>query len=206
MEQRGNMVQATTAWERFLHWLLVVPFIFLFVTGFGFMFHQMNWIQTVLGGGYMARSVHNWAGLIFFIAVILSILTWARECLRFDSDDVKWITKGGGYLGKVEDLPESGRFNAGQKGFYLVIIIFSLVISWSGWIMWNPTAHAVGTVNVAYALHALSMVVLSLCWVAHWYLGTIANPGTFSSMSNGWVTKGWAKKQHGKWYKETFEA
>ncbi len=38
--------------------------------------------------------------------------------------------------------------------------------------------------------------------MAHAYLGTIANPGTWRALIDGKVGRKWAKKHHSEWYKE----
>jgi formate dehydrogenase subunit gamma len=38
--------------------------------------------------------------------------------------------------------------------------------------------------------------------LAHVYLGTLANPGTISSLFTGQVDEQWARHHHEKWYKQ----
>ena len=41
--------------------------------------------------------------------------------------------------------------------------------------------------------------------LAHAYLGTVANPGTWRVLVDGWVTREWAKHHHPNWYKKIME-
>jgi formate dehydrogenase subunit gamma len=51
-------------------------------------------------------------------------------------------------------------------------------------------------------IHGFVAVVFVATIVAHAYLGTIANPGTWRAMVDGKVGRLWAKKHHSEWYKE----
>jgi formate dehydrogenase subunit gamma len=54
-------------------------------------------------------------------------------------------------------------------------------------------------------IHGFVAVVFVATIVAHAYLGTIANPGTWRAMVDGKVGRKWAKKHHSEWYKEIAE-
>jgi formate dehydrogenase subunit gamma len=45
-------------------------------------------------------------------------------------------------------------------------------------------------------------VIFVAAIIAHAYLGTIANPGTWRAMVDGKVSWKWAKKHHSEWYKK----
>ena len=51
-------------------------------------------------------------------------------------------------------------------------------------------------------VHGFVAILFVAVVIAHAYLGTIANPGTFSAMVTGKVSRRWAKKHHSEWYKE----
>jgi formate dehydrogenase subunit gamma len=48
----------------------------------------------------------------------------------------------------------------------------------------------------------VGFIFFGVAIVAHIYLGTAAEPGTFSAMSRGTVSKAWARLHHPKWYRE----
>ncbi|MBN1843091.1 MAG: hypothetical protein JW883_12540 [Deltaproteobacteria bacterium] len=45
-------------------------------------------------------------------------------------------------------------------------------------------------------------IIFTATIIAHIYLGTIANPGTWRALVDGKVSRKWAKKHHSEWYKE----
>jgi formate dehydrogenase subunit gamma len=103
----------------------------------------------------------------------------------------------GGYLSKDKEPPPQGKLNAGQKMVGWAVLIFGLIISISGIIMWliKPTAAWV-------LLHNVSSLIFAIFVPLHIYMATAANPGTFRIMTRGDVPLYWAKKKHGKWVKE----
>ena len=55
---------------------------------------------------------------------------------------------------------------------------------------------------VMSTIHGLFAVIFVAAIIAHVYLGTIANPGTWRALIDGKVGRLWAKKHHSEWYKE----
>jgi formate dehydrogenase subunit gamma len=51
-------------------------------------------------------------------------------------------------------------------------------------------------------IHGFFAVVFVAAIIAHAYLGTIANPGTWRILVDGKVSRNWAKKHHSVWYQE----
>jgi cytochrome b subunit of formate dehydrogenase len=51
-------------------------------------------------------------------------------------------------------------------------------------------------------IHGFFAIIFVAAIIAHAYLGTIANPGTWSAMVTGKVSRLWAKKHHSEGYKE----
>jgi len=209
MAKPKNLIQASTAFERVVHWVLGLSCIFLFLTGFGLMFHSLSFIARLFppipylaGGGYESmKLLHNLAGLLFGIAFLPALVAWGKDTLFLSQDDIQWFKVLGGYLWEVEKVPEAGKFNAGQKVFFMVLCLFWLIMVGTGIFMWFPLL-GVTLTRWLYVLHALGVLVLGSFLVIHLYLGTYGNPGTFQVMGHGYVTRGWAKKHRSKWLKD----
>jgi formate dehydrogenase subunit gamma len=196
-----NLIQASTPFERVLHWILAISFLILAVTGLGFMFHSLSFVSRFFGGLNAMQCVHNYVGIIFGISVLFSLFTWI-DAAKFDSDDIQWFKVGGGYLKKDVEVPEMGRYNAGQKLFFVFVIIFGGLLFISGIIMWFPLSFSKGLVKLSYVLHVLSFLALGLFTVVHIYLGSVGVPGGLQAITRGYVEKAWAKKHHPKWLRE----
>jgi formate dehydrogenase subunit gamma len=194
----AKMVQKTTAFERIVHLLMALSGLALLLTGLGFLYQQeLGWLNAVFGGAHIAKGIHNWGGLVFIVSLVLSLGTWIPETFKWSKEDSEWLSMLGGYLSKDKEPPPQGKLNAGQKMVGWAVLIFGLIISISGIIMWliKPTAAWV-------LLHNVSSLIFAIFVPLHIYMATAANPGTFRIMTRGDVPLYWAKKKHGKWVKE----
>jgi formate dehydrogenase subunit gamma len=204
MKKKG-MIKATSGYERFVHWMLAISCLLLCFTGLGMMFKSLNVFGIIMGGLKGLKLIHNITGLIFGVSLILAIKMWWREAGIFVfPEDLDWIMTAGGYLWHVDKVPETGKYNPGQKMFFLTVALFGLLMLITGFFMWFPTFFPFGMelLRWFYTLHVLGFVVIFAFFFVHLYLGTVGNPGTISAMISGWVTRNWLKKQHPKWLKE----
>ena len=200
---KKGLIKATDAFERVVHWSLALSCLLLCITGLGMMFHSFNFIGDMMGGLRSLKYVHNFGGLFFGVALYFTIRMWWKEAGVFVfPEDLEWIKVAGGYLWHVDKVPETGKYNPGQKMFFLAVALFGIGMVASGLIMWFPLGYSVVLVRWMFVLHALGYVVILAFFFVHLYLGTIGNPGTVQAMISGWVTRGWLKKQHPKWLKE----
>ena len=196
----SNMVKKATAFEILNHWVLAASFFILVISGFGFLFHleQMN---SIFGSFNQMRVVHNYAGVVFAVSLFLTIFNYLPVSLIFTGEDIIWILKGGGYFSKGAAVPPQDRLNAGQKGYYLLLLLTGIAISASGIVIWlRPIAADINRwVLLSHLIHNISFDVLLIAVPSHIYLATLANPGTFRIMVYGTVPLEWAKKRHARW-------
>lgn len=200
------MIKVSDAFERIVHWFLAISCIILMISGLGMMFQSFNFLGTIVGGLKNLKIIHNFTGLIFGISLLFSIRVWWKEAGVFDfPDDLEWIKCAGGYLWHVDKVPETGKYNPGQKAFFLAVVIFGIIMFISGLIMWFPLGFSAGMVRFMFFLHALGFVVIFPFFFIHLYLGTIGVPGSAPAIFTGYVTRSWCEKQCPKWLKEMEE-
>lgn len=200
--QKG-LIQVTDSYERIVHWMLAFSCLCLCITGLGMMFQSFNFLGTIVGGLKNLKLIHNFAGLFFGISLVLAIRMWWKEAGIFVfPEDLDWIKSAGGYLWHVDKVPETGKYNPGQKMFFLTVAAFGVVMFVTGLIMWFPTALPTTFVRWMYPLHALGFVAIFAFFFIHLYLGTIGNPGSVQGMITGWMDKDVLKMLHPKWVKE----
>jgi formate dehydrogenase subunit gamma len=203
---KKGMIKATDAFERVIHWALAITCLILCITGLGMMFHAFNFIGTVMGGLRILKYVHNYTAVLFTISLIMAVRMWWKEAGVFEMpQDLNWMMTAGGYLWHVDKVPEVGKYNPGQKAFFLAVAVFGAVMVLTGFIMWFQPLQ-LGLVVMMYPLHALGFLVIFAFFFVHLYLGTIGSPGSAPAMFSGWVTRAWAKKQHPLWLKEMEES
>jgi formate dehydrogenase subunit gamma len=209
MAKPKNMVQASTAFERVIHWVLGGSCLFLFLTGFGLMFHSLSFIAKLFppipylaGQGYESmKLLHNLCGLLFAVSFLPALLIWGKDTLFINKEDIEWFKVMGGYLWEVEKVPEAGKFNSGQKVFFIALLFVWLIMAGTGIFMWFPVLGPALT-RWLYVLHVLGVLILGSFLVIHFYLGTYGNPGTFQVMGHGYVTRAWCLKHRPKWLRD----
>jgi len=200
---KKGLIKATSGYERFVHWMLAISCLLLCFTGLGMMYESLNFFGAIMGGLKGLKLVHNFTGLVFGVSLILAVQMWWREAGIFVfPEDWEWIKTAGGYLWHVDHVPEVGKYNPGQKMFFLTVAFFGLIMFGTGLIMWFPGSIPTEFVRWLYPLHVVGFVIIFAFFFVHLYLGTIGSPGSVSAMISGWVTRAWLKKQHAKWLKE----
>ena len=202
---KKGLIKVTSGYERFVHWLLAISCLLLCFTGMGMMYKELNFFGNIMGGLHNLKAGHNITGVVFGVALLLAIQMWWREAGVFVfPEDLDWFKTAGGYLWHVDKVAETGKYNPGQKMFFLTIALFGVLMLVTGFFMWFPAYFPLGLelFRWAYTLHALGFFVIFAFFFVHLYLGTIGNPGTVQAMITGWVTRNWLKKQHPKWLKE----
>ena len=105
---------------------------------------------------------------------------------------------------REEKVPEVGRYNAGQKLLFYVIVVCMVGLLLTGFIIWQPyfaPAFGITLVRLAVLLHALAAFVLILGIIVHIY-AAIWVKGTVRAMTRGYVTHAWAEKHHRAWHRQ----
>lgn len=148
------------------------------------MYHSLNGLGTLFGGMVNLKMIHNYTGIFFGVSLLFAIVMWWKEAGLFSCpEDIEWLKAAGGYLWHVDNVAEVGKYNPGQKMFFLTVAFFGAAMVASGLLIWFPAGY-------------------SPFFFIHLYLVTIGAPGSAPAMFTGWVTKAWVKKQHPKWLKE----
>ena len=202
---KKGLIKVTSGYERFVHWLLAISCLLLCYTGLGMMYKELNFFGNIMGGLHGLKVAHNYTGVVFGVSLILAILMWWKEAGLFVfPEDWNWIKAAGGYLWHVDKVPETGKYNPGQKMFFLTVALCGLLMVATGFFMWYPAYFPLGLelFRWTYTLHVLGFVVIFAFFFVHLYLGTIGNPGSVQAMITGYMEKPVLKMLHPKWLKE----
>jgi formate dehydrogenase subunit gamma len=201
----NNMVRKASIGEIVNHWILAGSCILLCVTGYAFLF-KLEGIYSLFGTNETMKLVHNWTGVVFSIALTVTLFIHLREALTYDADDWGWIKVMGGYLSrKPIHVPPMGRLNTGQKLLYLCIVTAGMTSLATGVLIWTfPAGRPV--MLVSHFIHNLTFIFFVMAIPVHAYLGTLANPGTFRIMVYGTVPIEFARRKYPKWLKEIGKA
>ncbi len=196
----AEMVKKSSTEEIINHWIMAVSCILLIISGYAFLF-QLKAVSALFGGFNAMKVVHNWLGVVFTASLMYSMTHYLRDALSYDADDMQWIKVGGGYLSHKTKVPPMGKYNPGQKAYYLAILAAGFAIAASGFAIWLIQGSKALT-TVSHLVHNLAFSLYIVAVPVHIYLGSLANPGTFRIMVYGTVPVEFAKKKYPKWMKE----
>jgi len=102
-----------------------------------------------------------------------------------------------------EPVEESGKYNGGQILYFWAVCLGALGFLLSGIPMWFPLAFpSILFREICILIHDITFILFFLGLVAHIYLGTAAEPGTFRAMTRGTVTRRWARFHHPGWFND----
>jgi formate dehydrogenase subunit gamma len=201
----GDEVARFGRFERIVHLLQLAAFLVLAVTGVGFIL-SAQWRGGIpyLWRTATAELLHQGVGYVFLLASVLLAVRWAPAAI-FRPYDAQWFRVMGGYLWLKGKAP-AGKFNAGQKLLFWLLVVASLVLGATGILMGLRPASLEYWMGHIYTLHGLVAVLIIPAILGHVYLGTVCNPGTLRSIFEGKVTRAWAAKHHPNWLEETGDA
>jgi len=202
----GRVIERFTYFERAAHWSVAISFVLLAVSGIVIAlgkFFLLPIIGATLFGWltYALKTLHNFAGPVFAVALLVFIFTYLRDNLP-RAGDMGWLAKGGGMF-SGEHVP-SGRFNAGEKiVFWGGVIVLGLIVVISGLVLNQLVpgmAYTRGEMQIAHMIHAVASFLMMAMFVGHIYMGTIGVKGSLQAMRTGYVDEAWAKEHHEYWY------
>lgn len=202
-----QLIQRYTANERSNHWITAITFILLALSGLAMFHPAMFWLSALFGGGQWTRILHPFIGVVMFVSfMILALRFWHHNYL--DSADRQWLKQMGDVLNNREDkLPEIGRYNAGQKLLFFVMVVCLVLLLLSGIVIWRryfSFYFPVTLIRVAAVVHAATAFVLIVGIVVHIYAALWVK-GSIRAMTRGYVTWGWARKHHPRWFRESIK-
>lgn len=169
------------------------------------LFHPAFFFLTNLfGGGVWTRILHPFIGVVLFGLFVYMARGFAQHN-QITEADKEWITHIKDVaLNKHENLPEVGKYNAGQKYLFWTLVVCIPLLFVTGVIIWQPYFASwmpVPLMRVAVLLHAVAAFVSIAGILLHIY-AAIWVTGTIGAMTRGTVTRAWAKHHHAGWYKE----
>jgi formate dehydrogenase subunit gamma len=199
-------IERFTPFERAAHWVNAIAFVILGLSGivmaFGKFFLLPVMGQTLFGYlTYLLKNLHNFAGPLFAVSLLVIFLTFLRDNLP-RKGDLQWLLRLGGLFGKTE-VP-SHRFNAGEKAiFWGGVLVLGAVVVGSGLVLDKLIPNLVyerQTMQLAHMVHAVATVLMLAAFFGHIYMGTIGMRGAYDAMRTGYVDDAWAHEHHAYWH------
>lgn len=197
-------VDRYTAAARANHWVTALSLVLLALSGLALFSPSLYFLTGLFGGGENARAIHPWIGVVLFFSFLgLFLRFWKANLWR--REDGTWLARLRDVItGHEENLPEVGKYNAGQKFVFWSMSLLIVVLITSGIVIWDQYFFEYTTIEqkrVAVLVHAIAAILAICVWIVHVY-AAIWVRGTIRAMTRGSVTGGWAWRHHRKWLRE----
>jgi formate dehydrogenase subunit gamma len=203
----GKLIQRFSAAERHVHWLTAGTFVVLALTGTTILFgkhvllpvigyHAFSWMAVI------AKNIHNLAGPLFFVSVVLLFKRYVKDNL-LHKIDMLWIKDAHNVLRGKSHVP-SYKYNAAEKAwFWGGVTLLGLIVSLSGFVLDFPNfEQGRHVMQIANLVHGIGAILFISAGLGHIYMGTIGADGALQAMKTGMVDETWAKEHHELWYEE----
>lgn len=203
----GKRIPRFTLNQRTAHWFTAGVFWLLAVTGLILLYGKFVLIPVLGAEGFAVtaaacKEMHNLFGPLFLLAVLAMLILFVKHNF-YNLVDLKWFARGGGMFG---GHVSAGRFNAGEKTWFWLVMIFGIALGISGLILeFAIFGQGREVMALSHMFHGISALVLISISFGHIFLGTAGVEGTLDSMTTGSVDAAWAKAHHDLWYVEMTE-
>ncbi|MBC9175712.1 formate dehydrogenase subunit gamma [Pseudoroseomonas ludipueritiae] len=186
------------------HWIIAASLILLAISGLALFTPSLFFLTGLFGGGQNTRAFHPWIGVVLFVSFFAFFFQLWRANLP-QRVDIVWLSKFRDLLsGHEENLPELGKYNAGQKFIFWGMSALIILLIVSGVVIWEQyfaEYFSIPTRRVAVLAHSIAAVLIICVFILHVY-AAIWTRGTLRAMTRGTVTGGWAWRHHRKWLRE----
>lgn len=204
----GSMVRRFSDYERIVHWMLAIVFLFLAVTGLILLLGRSlliplfgHQVFSLLASA--SKEGHNLFGPIFLVSLLMMLFSFVRRNI-YEKGDLTWLLKGGGFIGNGH--VSGGFFNMGEKTWYWIVILIGLVISISGMILVSPNfGQGRVVMELSHLVHVFGAIILIVVSIGHMYMGSFGTEGSAEGMKTGYVDINWAEAHHDRWAKACHE-
>lgn len=179
-----------------LHWSHVLFFIWLLITGIALFLTP----KSLLGDPFI-KMVHVYASLPFILSPLIIYLHGSisarndiKELMEWTHDDLNWFT---GILRKNK-VVHAGKFNAGQKANFLMILLIITGLSITGFVVWTKTMFSRSFVELNFMIHD-SLAILSILLLSGHIILALYYSESLKGIIYGTVDAGWAKEHYPDW-------
>lgn len=205
--KKSQLILRTRFIDRASHWLMVVCFFTVALSGLSWFFPSLNWLNAVFGTPQLARILHPFVGVVVFLILMFMFTRFVRYNLP-ERQDAIWFRNVKTVLSGDHSQPlQIGKYNAGQKILFWGIMGLITLLMLSGVVIWRPWfAHyfSIPLIRIALFTHALAGISLILLIIGHIYLAFWVK-GSIRGMITGYVSRTWAKSHHDRWYQQLFK-
>lgn len=190
-------VQRFTVSERATHWLTVLAFFNLLLSGLVVgrrgTFHDVMYVWHLASAGVLVCGV----ALIVMAGNRRALGRTARELGSLNVEDREWLAAIPARLLSGAPEPPAARFNAGQKVNFLLVCILLVVLYVTG----VDTIVAGTHHNLIFGGHKLATIAFCVLVAGHLYMALVnrATRPALHGMLTGEVDREWASRHYPRW-------
>ncbi|MGB6111333.1 MAG: cytochrome b/b6 domain-containing protein, partial [Acidobacteriaceae bacterium] len=185
-------VERLTRNQRWQHFILMLTFTVLVITGFALKYPD-SWFAAVFGMGEKLRGiVHRVAGVALIVLCIYHIIyaavtrdgrKWVRHMTPGPKDAFDAFGTMRYHLGLSKDKPKFGHFNYAEKAEYWAMVWGTSLMAVTGIMLWAKVS--VGDMvprwwlDVATAIHFYEAILAALAIVVWHFYQVLFDPDTY---------------------------
>jgi formate dehydrogenase subunit gamma len=193
-----------TPFERVNHWLSALTFIMLALSGLAFFHPAFYPLTQLFGGGVWTRILHPFIGVVMALSFCIMFFSY-RQLNVMTEADREWLKHVREVVaGDDRNMPESGKFNAGQKLLFWLVVTCMVLLVLSGIVIWRAYfsfLFPAVVIRLASVVHAIASTIIIALIMVHIY-AAIWTRESIDAMLYGWVRRAWAKQHHPAWFRE----
>lgn len=204
MSKKPDLILRTKFTERLCHWSIVLCFFLAATSGLSWFFPTFSWLSNFLGTPQMARILHPFLGIAVFVGLCYMFKRFMHHNLPARTDAIWFRNVTSVLAGDHSKKLRIGKYNAGQKVLFWLIMSSILVLLVSGLMMWRAyfaEYFPIWALRLAILAHSVAGIGLILLILGHIYLAIWVR-GSITGMVTGYVSRTWARQHHDRWAEE----
>jgi formate dehydrogenase gamma subunit len=207
-----RVILRMTRTQRWQHWLLIISFTILVITGFALKYPD-SWLSALLGTSEAFRRIaHRAAGVIllavgvFHVFYMLLAKEGRKGLLDFlprKQDLRDFIQNIRYYLGLAATRPKFARFGYGEKAEYWAVVWGTIIMGLTGVMVWFKV-EMFGflprwMIDVALAIHWYEAILATLAILVWHVYNVVFDPDAYPlnwALIDGLVSEEFYKEEH----------
>jgi formate dehydrogenase gamma subunit len=201
-----------TANQRAQHWLLLISFIALVLSGFALQYPD-SWLAWLLGANeWLRRIIHRLAAVVMLLVgtyhVLYLALTkegrgWVKDMLPKVRDVKNLIGNLGYYLNARKEKPKIARFGYAEKAEYWAVVWGTIIMGLTGLMIWFKISvfgfMSRWWIDIALAIHFYEAVLATLAIIVWHFYHVMFDPDVYPlnfALVDGRVSEELYKEEH----------
>ncbi len=213
-------VQRLSPSETAQHWVLMIAFIVLVITGFALRYSDAWWVKLLfgfdiklstttksLGGSNLRAIIHRMAAVVLIVSAVWHMLyvlsrrgrQWIHD-MTWTWSDFRHIWENSLYfLGRRDEEARFGRFSYMEKAEYWALVWGTIIMSVTGLFLWFDTFASrfvpKGFLDVMLVIHYYEAWLATLAILVWHIYGTMFRPSVWP-MNPSWIAGRMPKIQY----------